>query len=80
MAELRALTVKGPDPETDKVVRWRCIDLREAVSRRFTVTVCERTIGKWLRKADLTRLQLRPFHPKSDPKAQATFKKTSPAW
>ena len=28
MAELKVLVVNGPDPETDKVVRWRCIDLR----------------------------------------------------
>jgi len=80
MAELRDLTIKGPDPEKDKVVRWRCIDLREVVSRRFDVTVSERTIGKWLRKMKLTRLQPRLFHPKSDPAAQETFKKTSPAW
>ena len=79
MAELRDLTIKGPDPETDKVVRWRCIDLREVVSRRFEVTVSERTIGKWLRKMKPTRLQPRPFHPKSDPAAQGTFIKTSPA-
>jgi len=49
------------------------------VTRRFAVTVTERTIGKWLRKLDLTRLQPRPFHPKKDEAAQATFKKTSPA-
>ena len=79
MAELKELAIKGPDPEKDKVVRWRCIDLREVVTRRFAVTVTERTIGKWLRKLDLTRLQPRPFHPKKDEAAQATFKKTSPA-
>jgi transposase len=76
MAELKALAIKGPDPETDKVVRWRCLDLREEVTRRFTVTVHERTIGKWLRQMGLTRLQPRPFHPKKDPDAQETFKKT----
>lgn len=80
MAELKALTIKGPDPETDQVVRWRCIDLRAEVARRFTVTVSERTIGKWLRKLGLTRLQPRPFHPKKDAAAQEAFKKTSPAW
>lgn len=80
MAELKELTIKGPDPETDKVVRWRCVDLREVVARRFSVTVTERTIGKWLRKLDLTRLQPRPFHPKKDEAAQAAFKKTSAAW
>ena len=79
MAELKAVTIKGPDPVTDKVVRWRCIDLREEVTRRFTVTVTERTIGKWLRSMNLTRLQPRPFHPKKDEAAQETFKKTSRA-
>lgn len=79
MAELKALTIKGPDPEKDKVVRWRCVDLRDEVNRRFTVTVSERTIGRWLRKLDLTRLQPRPFHPKKDLAAQEDFKKNSGA-
>lgn len=64
MAELKALVLQGPDPEKHGVVRWRCVDLRAEVVRRFTVEVTERTIGKWLRKLDLTRLQPRPFHPK----------------
>lgn len=79
MAELLALTVKGPDPEKDRVVRWRCADLREEVKRRFSVEVHENTIGAWLRAMKLTRLQPRPFHPKKDLVAQATFKKTSAA-
>ncbi len=77
MAELKALTIEGPDPEKHGVVRWRCVDLRDEVARRFTVTVSERTIGRWLRKLDLTRLQPRPFHPKQDPVAQEDFKKNS---
>jgi transposase len=75
MAELKALVLKGPDPETDNVVRWRCLDLRSQVAERFSVTVDERTIGKWLRKLDFTRLQPRPFHPKKDAEAQEAFKK-----
>jgi transposase len=77
MAELRELVVAGPDPKVHKVIRWRCIDLRTVVSRRFAVTVPERTISKWLRKLNLTRLQPRPHHPKTDPAAQEAFKKTS---
>src|ERR1035437_5449805 len=50
MAELKAVAIKGPDPETDKVVRWRCVDFRDAVARRFTVTVTERTIAKGCRR------------------------------
>src|SRR5208283_3923735 len=33
MAELRELVIAGPDPETHKVIRWRCVDLRAEVSR-----------------------------------------------
>jgi transposase len=80
MAELKATVLKGPDPEKHGVVRWRCVDLRAEVTRRFTIEVTERTIGKWLRKLGLTRLQPRPFHPKKDEAAQQAFKKTSPAW
>ena len=75
MAELRELVVAGPDFPTHQVVRWRCVDLRAEVTRRFAVTVPERTIGKWLRKLKLTRLQPRPFHPKKDAAAQEAFKK-----
>jgi transposase len=78
MAALKELVIQGPDPETDKVVRWRCIDLREVVTRRFSVTVSERTIGKWLRQMELTRLQPRPFHPKKDEAAQSALKKLRP--
>jgi transposase len=80
MAELKATVLNGPDPEKHGVVRWRCVDLRAEVARRFTIEVTERTIGKWLRKLGLTRLQPRPFHPKKDEAAQEAFKKTSPAW
>jgi hypothetical protein len=65
MAELRALVIAGPDPKIHKVVRWRCVDLRAEVAKRFSVTVPERTIGKWLRRLRLTQLQRRPFHPKT---------------
>ena len=80
MAELKAMVLKGPDPEKHGVVRWRCVDLRAEVARLYSVEVSKRTVGKWLRKMELTRLQPRPFHPKKDDAAQAAFKKTSPAW
>lgn len=80
MAELYDLVVKGPDLATDKVVRWRCVDLLAVVKSRFSVEVHESTIGKWLHQLRLTRLQPRPVHPKKDPEAETAFKKTSPAW
>ena len=42
---------------------------------RFAVMVPERTIGKWLRKLKLTRVQPRPYHPKKDEGAEQAFKK-----
>lgn len=80
MAELRELVIKGPDPEIHKVVRWRCVDLKAEVARRFSVEVHENTIGRWLHELGLTRLQPRPVHPQKDPEAEVTFKKTSPTW
>jgi transposase len=76
MAELRELVVAGPDPKIHRIVRWRCVDLCAEVARRFSVVVPERTLGKWLRKLKLTRLQPRPHHPKKDEAAQQAFKKT----
>jgi transposase len=77
MAELRTLVLNGPDPATDEVVRWRCIDLRDKVAQRYAVYVHKRTVAKWLGKMEMTRLQPRPFHPKKDAAAQETFKKSS---
>ena len=75
MAELKELVIKGPDPELHKVVRWRCVDLCEEIAHRYSVKVTKGTMGKWLRKLKLTRLQPRPHHPKKVAEAQETFKK-----
>ena len=37
------------------------------------------TMGRWLRRLEVTRLQPRSYHPKKDPDAEVTFK-TSAAW
>lgn len=79
-AELLDLVIQGPDPEVHGVVRWRCVDLKAEVARRFGVEVHVNTIGRWLHELELTRLQPRPVHPQKDPEAEATFKKTSPTW
>lgn len=80
MDELKEMVLKGPDPERHTVIRWRCADLCEEVAERWSVKVCTQTMGRWLRQLDMTRLQPRPYHPKKDPEAEATFKKTSAAW
>jgi transposase len=68
----------GPDGERDGVVRWRCVDLQKRIAALYQVNVHENTVSRWLRQLGLTRLQPRPFHPKTDGAAQETFKKTSP--
>src|SRR4051812_19826520 len=80
MAELRELVVTGPDPEKHDVVRWRCVDIQAEVAWRFSVDVHVHTIGKWLNRLGLTRLQPRPYHPKKDAEAEAAFKKTLSSW
>jgi transposase len=75
MDELRTLVIAGPDAAIHRLVRCRCVDLRAEVASRFRVTVDVRTIGKWLGKLRLTRVQPRPYHPNKDPAAEAAFKK-----
>ena len=67
----------GPELAVDKVVRWRCADLKRVLEERFEVAVHERTVGKLLDLLGYRRLSVRPQHPKSDPEAQEAFKKTS---
>ena len=78
MEALRELVLAGPDPVFDGVVRWRCVDLRSALQRRYGVVLHKRTVGKLLRRLRMTRLQPRPYHPRKDAEAQEAFKKTSP--
>jgi transposase len=76
--ELAALVEAGPDPAQHGVVRWRRIDLRDEIARRFDVTLHERSVGKVLAKLGFRRLSVRPRHPQSDQAAQEAFKKTLP--
>ena len=78
MAELAAWVEAGPDPARHGVVRWRRRDLQLRIEATFGVVLHERSVGKQLAALGFRRLSVRPQHPKSDPEAQAAFKKTSP--
>jgi transposase len=78
MAELAAWVEAGPDPARDGVVRWRRKDLQHRIAAEFGVELHERSVGKQLAALGFRRLSVRPQHPRSDPEAQAAFKKTSP--
>lgn len=78
LAELASWVEAGPDPARDGVVRWRRRDLQRRIAAEFGVALHERSVGKQLAALGFRRLSVRPQHPKSDPAAQAAFKKTSP--
>ena len=77
--EVREIVEKGPVPEVDGVVRWRCVDLRGVIKKRFGVDLDEVSIGRLLKALGFTHVSARPRHPEQDREAIATFKKTSPA-
>src|ERR1700738_955780 len=76
--ELARLVEVGPDPACHGVVRWRRVDLRDELERRFGVALHERSVGKVLAKLGFRRLSVGARHPQADEEAQETFKKTSP--
>ena len=36
--ELRSMVLEGPDPERNRVIRWRCADLRDEIAVRWSVS------------------------------------------
>ena len=77
LRKLDAMIEEGPDIAAHKVVRWRCVDLKEVIKDRFDVEISERHVGRILKGRGFRRLSVRPRHPKADEATQAAFKKTS---
>jgi transposase len=76
--ELAHCLERGPELAQDGVVHWRLADLCALVERRFGVRYQERGMGKLVRALGFSRISARPQHPRSDPAAQAEFKKNCP--
>jgi transposase len=74
LATLRALVLRGPDPE-DGVSTWRAKDLCRIVEERFGVAYSENGMLGLLHDLGLSWQKARPIHPDADLKAQARFKK-----
>ena len=74
---LKQLVETGPDPATDGVVRWRCVDLKRVVGQRFGVDLSEVSLGRALKKLGFSHISARPQHPVQDPEAIANSKKLS---
>lgn len=77
--ELWRIVEAGPDPDTDGVVRWRCLDLQGVIKEHFGVDYHERSVGKILKQLGFSHVSPRPQHPGQDPEMIAAFKKTSRA-
>jgi transposase len=60
------------------VVRWRRIDLKLVIKKRFGVDFHERYVGTLLKKLGFSHVSARPRHPGQDVETIAAFKKTSP--
>jgi transposase len=77
-AELLAVVMAGPDPEKDGFCAFTREDLVAVAKRRFGKSMHPTSMGRLLRRLDLSRQKARPSHPMKDPAAAAAFKK-SPA-
>jgi transposase len=74
---LCARVERGPDPGTDGLARWRCIDLKEWLEREHGVSYHENSVSRILREMGFSHVSVRPAHPQGDPAAREEFKKTS---
>jgi transposase len=78
-AELTALVEAGPDREVDGVVRWRRVDLKREIKKRYGVDYHEHHVGTLLKQLGFSHVSVRPRSPGQDAETMATFKKTSRA-
>jgi len=79
LASFRALVLRGPDIERDGVSGWTAKALCRVVEARYGVSYSENGMLTLLKGLDLSWQKTRPVHPKADPRARETFKKTSRA-
>lgn len=77
-AELLAIVMAGPDPEKDGFCAFTRDDLVSIAKNKFGKAMHPASMGRVLRRMDLSRQKARPTHPMKDPAAAAAFKK-SPA-
>mgnify|MGYP006274687809 CR=1 FL=1 len=74
-AALRALILRGPDPERDGVSSWRIEDLCRLAKERFGVAYRESGMLRLVKSLGLSWQKTRPRHPEADPAKAKAFKK-----
>ena len=75
---LAEIVEAGPDPDSDGVVRWRRLDLKEVIRDRFGVEYHERSVSRLLHDLGFSHMSARVRHPGQDAAMLETFKETSP--
>ena len=70
---LKQLVETGPDPATDGVVRWRCVDLKRVVGQRFGVDLSEVSLGRALKKLGFSQHQRPPTAPRPGSGGDCSF-------
>lgn len=78
-ATLRALILRGPDPERDGVSNWTRADIADLIEQRFGHRYHVSSLSKILRALGFSRQKTRPSHPNADPKARAAWLKKGTA-
>jgi putative transposase len=78
-ATLRALILRGPDPERDGVSSWTRADIARLIEERFGHRYHVSSLSKILRALGFSRQKTRPSHPNADPKARAAWLKKGAA-
>lgn len=73
---LCARVERGPNPETDGLARWRCVDLKAWLAAEHGVSYHENSVSRILREMGFSHVSVRPAHPQGDPVAREEFKKT----
>ena len=74
-ATLKAIVLRGPEPDRDGVSAWRIVDLCRIAEERFGVAYREGGMLRLVKALNLSWQKTRPSHPKADRAAQQRFKK-----
>jgi transposase len=74
-AALRAMILRGPDPDRDGISSWTRADIADLIEAKFGPRYHVSSLSRILRKLGFSRQKVRPSHPDADPKAQAAWLK-----
>lgn len=74
-AALRAIVLRGPDPDKDGVSSFRVVDLCRIVEERFGIAFSQSGMRRMLKSLDLSWQKTRPKHPQAKPREAEAFKK-----